>query len=41
MNASDMLNGQNVLVDYHWLNGQYDRLSSLMADLVRRRVYLA
>jgi hypothetical protein len=25
-------------VEYHWLEGQYDRLPSLMADLVRRRV---
>jgi putative ABC transport system substrate-binding protein len=30
--------GQNVLVEYHWLSGQHDRLPSLMADLVRRRV---
>jgi putative tryptophan/tyrosine transport system substrate-binding protein len=30
--------GQNVTVDYHWLEGQYDRLPALMADLVRRRV---
>jgi putative tryptophan/tyrosine transport system substrate-binding protein len=30
--------GQNVAVEYHWLNGEYDRLSSLMAHLVRRRV---
>ena len=28
----------NVTVEYHWLHGQYDRLPSLMADLVRRRV---
>ena len=27
-----------MLVEYHWLNGQFDRLSSLMADLVRRRL---
>src|SRR5262249_53770212 len=27
--------GQNVTVEYHWLDGQYDRLPSLMADLVR------
>ena len=27
-----------MLVEYHWLNGQYDRLSSIMADLVRRRL---
>jgi putative ABC transport system substrate-binding protein len=30
--------GQNVIVQYHWLGGQYDRLPSLMAELVRRRV---
>ena len=31
---------QNVTVEYHWLEGQYDRLPALMADLVRRRVAL-
>jgi putative ABC transport system substrate-binding protein len=30
--------GQNVMVEYHWLEGQYDRVPALMADLVRRRV---
>src|SRR6202030_607483 len=30
--------GQNVMVEYHYLAGQYDRLPALMADLVRRRV---
>jgi putative tryptophan/tyrosine transport system substrate-binding protein len=30
--------GQNVTVEYHWLEDQFDRLPSLMADLVRRRV---
>jgi putative tryptophan/tyrosine transport system substrate-binding protein len=29
--------GQNVTVEYHWLEGQYD-LPALMADMVRRRV---
>jgi putative tryptophan/tyrosine transport system substrate-binding protein len=27
-----------VLVEYHWLGGQYERLPSLMVDLVRRRM---
>jgi putative tryptophan/tyrosine transport system substrate-binding protein len=30
--------GQNVTVEYQWLEGQYDRLPALMADVVRRRV---
>jgi putative ABC transport system substrate-binding protein len=30
--------GQNVMVGYHWLEGQYDRLPALVTDLVRRRV---
>ena len=30
--------GQNAIVEYHWLDGRYDRLPVLMADLVRRRV---
>jgi putative ABC transport system substrate-binding protein len=30
--------GQNVTVEYNWLEGQYGRLPALMADLVRRHV---
>jgi putative ABC transport system substrate-binding protein len=30
--------GENVTVEYHWLEGEYDRLPAVMADLVRRRV---
>src|SRR5262249_14119246 len=30
--------GQNVRVEYHWLEGHYDRLPAVLADLVRRRV---
>ena len=30
--------GQNVVVEYRWLEGQYDRSPALVADLVRRRV---
>src|SRR5215510_10720912 len=38
LNDSGSVEGQNVTVEYHWLEGQYDRLSSLLADLVRRQV---
>ena len=30
--------GQSVTVEYHWLEGQYERVPALIADLVRRRV---
>ena len=30
--------GQNVTVEYHWLDGRYDQLPLLMSDLVRRSV---
>jgi putative tryptophan/tyrosine transport system substrate-binding protein len=30
--------GRNVAVEYHWLDGQFDRAPAVMADLVRRRV---
>jgi hypothetical protein len=30
--------GQNVTVEYHWLEGQFDRIPAMVADLVRRRV---
>ena len=32
------IEGQNVTVEYHWLEGTYDRLPTLLADLVRRQV---
>jgi putative ABC transport system substrate-binding protein len=38
LNETGYVEGQNVTVEYHWLEGQYDRLSTLVADLVRRRV---
>ena len=30
--------GENVTVDYHWLEGRYDRLPEVIADLIRRGV---
>jgi putative tryptophan/tyrosine transport system substrate-binding protein len=38
LNETGYIEGQNVMVEYHWLEGKYDRLPALMADLVRRRV---
>jgi putative tryptophan/tyrosine transport system substrate-binding protein len=38
LGEAGVVEGQNVSVEYHWLDGQYGRLPSLMADLVRRRV---
>jgi putative ABC transport system substrate-binding protein len=30
--------GQNVLVEYHWLKGQYQGVKAVLDDLIRRRV---
>jgi putative ABC transport system substrate-binding protein len=38
LSETGYVEGQNVTVEYHWLDGQYERLPSLIADLVRRRV---
>jgi len=38
LDETGYVESQNVTVEYHWMEGQYDRLPSLMADLVRRRV---
>jgi putative tryptophan/tyrosine transport system substrate-binding protein len=38
LNETGYVEGQNVTVEYHWLERQFDRLPTLMADLVRRRV---
>jgi putative tryptophan/tyrosine transport system substrate-binding protein len=37
LNETGPVEGQNVTVEYHWLEGRHDRLPALMADLVRRQ----
>jgi ABC-type uncharacterized transport system substrate-binding protein len=32
------IEGQNITVEYHWLEGQYSRLPAVMADVIRRPV---
>jgi putative ABC transport system substrate-binding protein len=38
LSETGYVEGQNVTFEYHWLEGQYDRLPALMAELVHRRV---
>jgi putative ABC transport system substrate-binding protein len=38
LSETGTIEGQNVTVEYHWLEGQYDRLPPLVTDLVRRQV---
>src|SRR5262249_9812079 len=38
LNETGTVEGQNVTVEYHWLEGRHDRLPALMADLTRRQV---
>src|SRR5580693_5479649 len=38
LNETGYVEGQNVTVEYHYLEGQYDRVPALVADLVRRQV---
>jgi ABC-type uncharacterized transport system substrate-binding protein len=38
LSETGFLEGQNVLVEYHWLGGQYEKLKALLDDLAQRRV---
>ena len=36
LKTADLVDGQNVAVEFHWAEGHYDRLSAMADDLVRR-----
>jgi hypothetical protein len=38
LNETGYSDGKNLTVEYHWLEGRYDRLPALMTELVGRRV---
>jgi putative tryptophan/tyrosine transport system substrate-binding protein len=38
LNETGYVEGQNVTVEDHWLESQFDRLPALLADLIRRQV---
>jgi putative ABC transport system substrate-binding protein len=40
LRAHGYTEGQNLTIEFHWLDGRYDRLPALVAELVRRRVAL-
>jgi putative ABC transport system substrate-binding protein len=38
LRAAGYIEPQNITIEYHWLEGRFERLPEILADLVRRRV---
>jgi ABC-type uncharacterized transport system substrate-binding protein len=38
LSEAGYVEGQNVMVEYHWLEGHYDRTVPVLADLIKRQV---
>ena len=40
LSETGYVDGQNVAMEYHWLEGRYDLLPTLVTELIQRRVFL-
>ena len=38
MNETEYAEGENVVIEFRWAEGHYDRVPALAAELVRRQV---
>jgi putative ABC transport system substrate-binding protein len=38
LSETGYVEGQNVVIEYHWLEGHFERLPAVLAELIRRRV---
>src|SRR5262249_11243982 len=38
LKEAGLVDGQNVVIEYRWAEGRYDRLPALLTDLVQRKV---